>query len=147
MHMNEKRWYTTAYMKQLLRIPLYQRIVFCIGTSLLCGLVVGSTMPTALVRHLPMLPLAAALNILLIGGLIAISGVETWSYAFHRTVNPLFRGAAIAATVHLDFVIFIWPDQTAFWKAIVYASAFGGLLDLLATQLFGQGKALRKGIR
>lgn len=129
------------------KVPLHQRIIFCVVTSFICGLIVGGSMPVHLVRQIPMLPVAAALNILLIGGLIGLSGLETWSYAFHRTVHPLFRGAAIAATIHIDFIVFIWPDQTAFWKALLYAGIFGGLLDLLASQLFGQGKELRKGLR
>lgn len=133
-------------MKQTLHVPLAQRIAFCVVVSIACGVLIGGTMPLDLVQQIPMLPVAAALNILLIGGLIALAGLETWSYAFHRTVSPLFRGAAIAATVHLDFVVYIWPNQTAFWKAIIYAAVFGAMLDLFATRLFGQGKSLRKGL-
>lgn len=129
-----------------MQVPLMKRIVFCVTVSIICGVLVGASMPSALVKTIPMLPVAAALNVLLIGGLIALAGLETWSYAFHRAVNPLFRGAAIAATVHLDFVVYIWPNQTAFWKAIIYAAVFGALLDLFATHLFGQGKELRAGL-
>lgn len=133
-------------MKSVLQIPLAKRILFCFLFSIFSGSIVGMSMPESLVNDVPMVPMAAMINLLLIGGLIAISGLETWSYTFHRRVHPVFRGAAIAATIHLDFIVYIWPDQTAFWQAILYAAVYGALLDVFATQLFGQGKSLMKGL-
>jgi hypothetical protein len=89
---------------------------------------------------------AIIINALVMGFVLTIIGVFDWQPVFRIRMHPLWRGAAVAAFVHLDYAITMWPDQPTFWKVIIIAAVFGAVIDLLATQLFGEGQQLLKGM-
>jgi len=133
-------------MSHPLALPFAKRKLFCVGISSVLAVIVAFTLPTELVETVPMVRAATIINGLIIGAFLTIAGVITWHPVFRFRVHPIFRGAAIAAFVHLDFTIYTWPDQPLFWKTMIIAAIFGAVIDLMATQLFGEGKELMEGM-
>ena len=52
----------------------------------------------------------------------------------------------MAAFVHLDFTIYTWSNQPLFWKTMIIAAMFGAVIDMMATQLYGEGETLMEGM-
>ena len=93
-----------------------------------------------------MIRAAMIINGIIIGGFLTLVGRIDFHPIWKMTIHPFFRGAVVAAFVHLDFVIYSWGNQPLFWKSIFFAAIFGGVVDLLATQTFVKGKVLGEGI-
>ncbi len=129
-----------------LALPIAKRKFFCIGISLLASIVVAYSLPEELIKNVPMVQAAMIINGLIIGTMLTFAGVFTWHPVFKFRIHPIFRGAIIAAFVHLDYTIYTWSDKPLFWKTMVIAAVFGALVDLMATQLFGEGKKLLEGM-
>jgi len=117
-----------------------------LGTSLLASIAVAFTLPAELIEKVPMVQAAMIVNGLIIGTMLALAGVFTWHPVFKARLHPIFRGALIAAFVHLDYTIYTWPDQPLFWKTMIIAAVFGAVIDQMATQLYGEGKKLLEGV-
>jgi hypothetical protein len=126
--------------------PYSKRKLFCIGMCLLTGLAVAATLPQQLVSQVPLVRAAAVINSLVLGMMLTFAGFVTrhplWKFRFH----PLWRGAAVAAIVHLDYVIYAWTDQRTFWSTLIVAALFGAVVDVIATFYFGEGQKLREGM-
>lgn len=93
-----------------------------------------------------MVQAAMIINGILIGAFITLAGFITWHPMLKFRIHPLLRGALMASFVHLDYTIYTWPDQPIFWKTIIIAAIFGALVDMMATQLFGEGDKLLAGM-
>ncbi|MDA1209032.1 MAG: hypothetical protein O2904_03295 [bacterium] len=130
----------------MFNLPIVKRSAFCKTIGLLVGIAVAMSLPAEIVEAVPMIRAAAVVNILIASVFVAVMGLFTHHPVFKKRIHPLVRGGVIAAFVHVDFVIYMWPNQSQFWMAIGYAFAFGAVLDMLATQLFGEGKVLTEGI-
>ena len=129
-----------------LSIPIAKRKFFCISISLLVSVAVALTLPAELIEKVPMVQAGMIINGLVIGMMLTFAGVFTWHPVFKFRIHPIFRGAVIAAFVHLDYTIYTWSDQPLFWKTMIAAAVFGALVDLMATQLYGEGEKLMKGM-
>lgn len=129
-----------------LSLPIAKRKFFCVGASLFASLIVAFTLPAELIEKVPMVQAAMIINGLIIGTMLTFVGLFTWHPAFKFRMHPIFRGAIIAAFVHLDYTIYTWPDQPLFWKTMIIAAVFGATIDQLATQLYGEGEKLLDGM-
>ncbi|HCI03298.1 MAG: hypothetical protein CL969_00185 [Euryarchaeota archaeon] len=129
-----------------LSLPLAKRKFFCIGASLLASIAVAFTLPAELIEKVPMVQAGMIINGLVIGTMLTFVGVFTWHPVFKFRMHPIFRGALIAAFVHLDYTIYTWSDQPLFWKTMIIAAVFGAVIDQMATQLYGEGDKLLKGM-
>ena len=127
----------TAYIK---------RKSFIMFLCLLAGIGVAASLPADVVETVPMVRAAGVINALVIGMAITLAGHVNWHPVFQCSVPSFLRGGVIAAIVHLDYVIYIWPDQGAFWIATASAAIFGSIVDASASKLFGEGKTLCEGV-
>ncbi len=125
--------------------PFAQRVLFCMGIALAIFLALMLLLPETFVSRVPMIREATIIHGLILGWGLALSGFVNWCPFLQTRIHPFLRGALITAFLHLDFAIYTWPVNLLFWKMILTAAAFGGALDLLATDLFGDGKKLAKG--
>jgi len=125
-----------------LSLPFFKRKLFCVGITTILAVIVAFTLPSELIKTVPMVRAATIINGLIIGVLLTFAGFITWHPIFRFRIHPIFRGAIIAAFVHLDFTIYTWSDQPLFWKTMIIAAIFGAMIDLMATQLFGEGQEL-----
>lgn len=131
-----------SFDKQAFRRPFMKRMGFCKGISLVMGILIVVGLPEPLVSQVPLVRAAAIINALIIGGVIGMAGLMTWHPVLRSRILPAPRGAVIAAFIHLDFIIYLWPDQSVFWQTVVFALAYGALLDYFATRMFGEGAVL-----
>ncbi|PIQ75753.1 hypothetical protein COU78_00075 [Candidatus Peregrinibacteria bacterium CG10_big_fil_rev_8_21_14_0_10_49_24] len=133
-----------ALNKTTLSLPIVRRSAFCKSVSLVMGIAIAISLPAPLVQQVPMVQAAAIINALIIGVMIALAGVLVWQPVLNGRFHPVLRGGVLAAFVHLDFIIYLWPDQSLFWQTILFAAVYGALLDYFATRLFGEGMVLAK---
>ena len=126
--------------------PFIKRKLFCVLVCLAAAILIAFTLPQELVDNVPMVRAATIINGLIIGVFITVAGVVTWHPMFKFRFHPLLRGASIAAFVHLDYTIYTWTDQPLFWKTMIIAAVFGAVIDMMATQLFGEGQKLLEGM-
>ncbi|MBU2213166.1 hypothetical protein KJ996_00835 [Patescibacteria group bacterium] len=126
--------------------PLFKRKTFCILVCLAAALLIAYTLPQELVDNVPMVRAATIINGVLIGAFLTFAGFVTWNPMMKMRIHPLMRGAALAAFVHLDYTIYTWPDPPLFWKTMIIAAVFGAVVDMMATQLFGEGEMLLEGM-
>jgi len=127
-------------------LPIAKRKFFCVGISTIAAILVALTLPAELIEKVPLVRAGAIINGVITGSFITLAGVFTWHPVFKMRLHPLFRGAMIAAFVHLDYTIYTWPQQDVFWKTLAIAAVFGAVIDLMATQLFGEGEKLMEGL-
>ena len=126
--------------------PLTKRKLFCVGISLLVFGAIAFTLPQETIDDVPMIQAGIIVNGLLLGFVITIIGHIRFHTVWKMKFHPIVRGALIGAFVHLDNTIYTWADQPLFWKTMAFAAVFGGLLDMFATQLYGDGKVLTEGV-
>jgi hypothetical protein len=136
-----------TFNKTSLGLPIMRRSVFCKTVSLVMGIAVAMSLPEPLVQQVPMVQAAAVINMLVIGVMIILAGMATWHPVYNGRIPPAVRGGVIAAFVHLDFIIYMWPDQSLFWQTMLFAAIYGALLDHFATKLYGDGLVLAKDLQ
>lgn len=136
-----------ALSRKTFGLPIVKRSAFCKSVSLVMGIAIAISLPEPLVQQVPMVQMAAIINALIIGVMIALAGVMVWHPVLNARFLPIPRGAVLAAFVHLDFIIYLWPDRSLFWQTILFAAVYGALLDYFATRFFGEGEALTKDLR
>jgi len=129
-----------------LTLPIAKRKFFCVGVSTIAAILVALTLPEELITNVPMVQAGAIINGVIMGTMITFAGVFTWHPLFKMRLHPLIRGALMAAFVHLDYTIYTWPEQPVFWKTMAIAAVFGALIDMMATQMFGEGESLLEGV-
>ena len=122
--------------------PYVKRKMFVMLCCLAAGIGIAYSLPAEVVSSVPMVRAGAIINALIVGMGITLVGHVNWHPVFQCTIPAAARGAVIAAFVHLDYVIYIWPDQRAFWIATATAAVFGAVVDASATKLYGNGKTL-----
>jgi len=133
-------------MSNVFTLPLVKRKIFCVGICLIVSILVAATFPAELVERVPFVRAGMIINGLIMGTLLTMAGFVTWHPLLKFRLHPIFRGAFVAAFVHIDYTIYTWGDQPTFWKTIAIAAVFGAVIDMLATQLFGEGKTLLEGM-
>jgi len=126
--------------------PFFKRKTFCILVCLAAAILIAFTLPQELVDNVPMVRAATIINGILIGAFITLAGLITWHPMLKFRIHPIMRGAVMAAFVHLDYTIYTWPDPPLFWKTMIIAAVFGAVIDMMATQLFGEGQKLMEGM-
>ncbi|MBU0458509.1 hypothetical protein KJ652_00645 [Patescibacteria group bacterium] len=129
-----------------MNLPFFKRKLFCVGISTLAACIVAFTLPTELIAEVPMVRAATIINGMIIGTLITVAGFVTWHPIFKFRIHPILRGSIMAAFVHLDFTIYTWSNQPLFWKTMIIAAMFGAVIDMMATQLYGEGETLMEGM-
>ena len=86
-------------------------------------------------------------NRILIGLMIAFAGAFVRSPIFGFRIFPFLRGTVIGAVVSLvnAFGILTMPTENAamvFWLTVVAGAIYGLIIDVVATKVGGEGKAL-----
>ena len=131
----------------LFSLPYVRRKLLCCSLGLLAGAAMAVTMPVDVVTEMPLVQAGAVINGLLMGLMVSVVGFISVHPLFKIKIPVFLRGAVVAAFVHLDFVVYIWDDQPAFWSTIAMAAVFGGVVDLIASSVAGNGKVLNEGMQ
>jgi len=128
---------------------LFQRKTVCFVLGILSGLVCcwmidkGSDMP---VWGTPLM-WAMLWNRMLIGMVVFVTGVFNYNAMFGFRFYPWFRGAVIGAFVSGGPAIssLMGPQgyiPEAVWGTIIAGAVYGLIIDVVATKLAGDGKAI-----
>ena len=131
---------------EVIRLPFYKRKQICMLSCIIAFGIIAFMLPQEIKTGIPMITAATIIHGLVMGAFLTMIGFVNYIPLLGMKLHPLFRGAFIAVFVHLDYTIYTWPDKALFWKTIFFAAILGSLVDLLATQLYGDGKNLLEGV-